>query len=198
MSFWKMSKKSKKENKSKGEAPQVDSVEEQTEVAEATENQEVTAEEATEVDEVSQLKADVEEQKDKYLRIYAEFENFKKRSRREKLDLLSTAARDTLSAMLPVMDDFDRAKNAAESDDNKEGFSEGVELVYNKFVGALSAKGLKAMESTGEVFDPELHEAIAEIPAPSEDMKGKIIDTTEKGYFLNEKIIRHAKVVVGK
>jgi len=111
---------------------------------------------------------------------------------------LSTAARDTLSAMLPVMDDFDRAKNAAESDDNKEGFSEGVELVYNKFVGALSAKGLKAMESTGEVFDPELHEAIAEIPAPSEDMKGKIIDTTEKGYFLNEKIIRHAKVVVGK
>ena len=198
MSFWKMSKKSKKENKSKGEAPQVDSVEEQTEVAEATENQEVTAEEATEVDEVSQLKADVEEQKDKYLRIYAEFENFKKRSRREKLDLLSTAARDTLSAMLPVMDDFDRAKNAAESDDSKEGFSEGVELVYNKFVGALSAKGLKAMESTGEVFDPELHEAIAEIPAPSEDMKGKIIDTTEKGYFLNEKIIRHAKVVVGK
>ena len=198
MSFWKMSKKSKKENKSKGEAPQVDSIEEQTEVAEATENQEVTEEEATEIDEVSQLKADVEEQKDKYLRIYAEFENFKKRSRREKLDLLSTAARDTLSAMLPVMDDFDRAKNAAESDDSKEGFSEGVELVYNKFVGALSAKGLKAMESTGEVFDPELHEAIAEIPAPSEDMKGKIIDTTEKGYFLNEKIIRHAKVVVGK
>jgi len=198
MSFWKMSKKSKKEKTSKGEKPQVEATEEQTEVAETTENQDVTAEEATEIDEVSQLKADVEEQKDKYLRIYAEFENFKKRSRREKLDLLSTAARDTLSAMLPVMDDFDRAKNAAESDDNKEGFSEGVELVYNKFVGALSAKGLKAMESTGEVFDPELHEAIAEIPAPSEDMKGKIIDTTEKGYFLNEKIIRHAKVVVGK
>jgi len=198
MSFWKMSKKSKKEKTSKGEKPQVEATEEQTEVAETAENQEITAEEATEIDEISQLKADVEEQKDKYLRIYAEFENFKKRSRREKLDLLSTAARDTLSAMLPVMDDFDRAKNAAESDDNKEGFSEGVELVYNKFVGALSTKGLKAMESTGEVFDPELHEAIAEIPAPSEDMKGKIIDTTEKGYFLNEKIIRHAKVVVGK
>ena len=198
MSFWKMSKKSKKENKSKGEEPQVGSVEEQVDVAETTENQEVTEEEATEIDEVSQLKADVEEQKDKYLRIYAEFENFKKRSRREKLDLLSTAARDTLSAMLPVMDDFDRAKNAAESIENSEGFSEGVQLVYNKFVGALAAKGLKAMESTGEVFDPELHEAIAEIPAPSEEMKGKIIDTTEKGYFLNEKIIRHAKVVVGK
>ncbi len=198
MSFWKMSKKSKKENKSKGEAPQVDSVEEQADVAENTENQEVTAEETVEIDEVSQLKADVEEQKDKYLRIYAEFENFKKRSRREKLDLLSTAARDTLSAMLPVMDDFDRAKNAAENSESSEGFSEGVQLVYNKFVGALAAKGLKAMESTGETFDPELHEAIAEIPAPSEEMKGKIIDTTEKGYFLNEKIIRHAKVVVGK
>ena len=198
MSFWKMSKKSKKEKTSKQEEPQTENTNEQVDVAEGSDNQEVTEDSAEELDEVSQLKAELDEQKDKYLRAYAEFENFKKRTRREKLDMLSTAARDTLSAMLPVMDDFDRARKAAESDETKEGFSEGVELVYNKFVGILSSKGLKAMESTGEAFDPELHEAIAEIPAPSEEMKGKIIDTTEKGYFLNDKIIRHAKVVVGK
>ena len=177
---------------------QVENSEEQINVTEEADNQEVSEESINELDEASQLQSELNEQKDKYLRIYAEFENFKKRTRREKLDMLSTAARDTLSAMLPVLDDFDRAKKAAESDDTKEGFSEGVELVYNKFVGILSSKGLKAMESTGETFDPELHEAIAEIPAPSDDMKGKIIDTTDKGYFLNDKIIRHAKVVVGK
>ena len=193
-----MGKKSKKEKTSKQQAPQVENSEEQINVTEEADNQEVSEESINELDEASQLQSELNEQKDKYLRIYAEFENFKKRTRREKLDMLSTAARDTLSAMLPVLDDFDRAKKAAESDDTKEGFSEGVELVYNKFVGILSSKGLKAMESTGETFDPELHEAIAEIPAPSDDMKGKIIDTTDKGYFLNDKIIRHAKVVVGK
>jgi len=138
------------------------------------------------------------ELKDKYMRLMAEFDNYKKRTVREKLDLMGTAASDTLSAILPVMDDFDRAKKTADDDASTEQFSEGVQLVYNKLKSVLVQKGLKEMESTGAVFDPELHEALTKIPAPSEDMKGKIIDTIEKGYFLNEKIIRHAKVVVGE
>jgi len=138
------------------------------------------------------------ELKDKYVRLLAEFENYKKRTIREKIDLMGTAAQDTMSAILPVLDDFDRAKKNAEDDSNVEPFSEGVMLVYNKLHSILEQKGLKSMESNGEDFDPELHEAITEIPAPSEEMKGKVIDTVEKGYFLKDKIIRHAKVVVGK
>ena len=111
---------------------------------------------------------------------------------------MSNAAKDTLMALLPILDDFDRAKKNAEDDDNIEPLSEGVMLVYNKLHTTLKQKGLLAMETNGEVFDPEFHEAITKIPAPSEDMKGKIIDTIEKGYLLNDKIIRHAKVVVGE
>ena len=109
-----------------------------------------------------------------------------------------TAGRDTISVLLPVLDDFDRAKKNAEDENSTEPFSEGVMLVYDKLYKNLEQKGLKAMESTGEEFDPELHEAITEIPAPNEEMKGKVMDTVEKGYFLKDKIIRHAKVVVGK
>lgn len=132
------------------------------------------------------------ELKDKYIRLVAEFENFKKRTFKEKLDMMRHAAQDTMAAVLPVLDDFDRAANAGE------GLSEGILLIHNKMKGILEQKGLKAMESTGETFDPELHEALTEIPAPSEDLKGKVVDTIEKGYTLNDKIIRHAKVVVGK
>jgi len=138
------------------------------------------------------------ELKDKYVRLLAEFENYKKRTIREKIDLMATAAQDTMSAILPVLDDFDRAKKNAEDDSNVEPFSEGVMLVYNKLYSILEQKGLQSMETNGEDFDPELHEAITEIPAPSEEMKGKVIDTVEKGYSLKDKIIRHAKVVVGK
>lgn len=140
----------------------------------------------------------IAELKDKYLRLMAEFENHRKRTVKEKLDMMKSAARDTMSALLPVLDDFDRAKKNAEDENNTEVFTEGVSLVYNKLYNTLQQKGLEAMDSTGEVFDPELHEAITEIPAPSEDMKGKVFDTVEKGYLLKEKIIRHAKVVVGK
>ena len=144
------------------------------------------------------LKAQVAELKDKYLRVYSDFENFRKRNMRERLELMNTAAQDTMAAILPVLDDFDRAKKSAEAEDSDEQFSEGVELVYQKLYTILGNKGLKAMESTGEPFDPELHSAVTEIPAPTEDMKGKVIDTIEKGYKLKDKIIRHAKVVVGK
>jgi len=147
---------------------------------------------------LKELQIQVDESKDKYLRLFAEFENYKKRTTREKLELMSTAAESTLKTILPVLDDFDRAKKSADDDSTVEQFSEGVQMVYDKLYSQLGNKGLVAMESTGEVFDPEMHEAITEIPAPSEDMKGKVIDTIEKGYYLNEKIIRHAKVVVGK
>ena len=146
--------------------------------------------------EIETLKAEIEEAKDKYLRLFAEFDNFKKRSVKERFELMKTAAQETITSLLPVLDDFDRAKKSAES--GAESFSEGVSLVYNKLFSTLEHKGLKAMESTGVDFDPEWHEAITDIPAPSEEMKGKIIDTIENGYTLNDKIIRYAKVVVAK
>lgn len=146
--------------------------------------------------ELETLKAELEESKDKYLRLFAEFDNFKKRSVKERFELLKTAAQETLTALLPILDDFDRAKKSSES--GGESFSDGVNLVYQKLSTTLEHKGLKAMESTGVDFDPEYHEAITDIPAPNDDMKGKVIDTIEKGYTLNDKIIRYAKVVVAK
>ena len=148
--------------------------------------------------EVDELNIQLAEQKDKFLRLYAEFDNFKKRTIKEKFEFMNTAAQDTLAALLPVLDDFDRAKKNAEDKNSTEPFSEGVMLVYNKLYNTLQQKGLKPMETNGEAFNPEFHEAITEIPASTEDMKGKIIDTIEKGYLLKEKIIRYAKVVVGK
>lgn len=149
-------------------------------------------------DPVKKSKAELVELKDKYLRLYADFENYRKRTAKESLELRKVAGQEILSSLLPVMDDFDRAKQIAEKPDSKETFSEGIQLLYHKLQSFLKQKGLQKMESNGEVFDPELHEAITEIPAPSEDMVGKVIDTVEPGYFLNEKIIRYAKVVVGK
>jgi len=149
--------------------------------------------------EIEELNNQVVELKDKYFRLYAEFDNYKKRTIKEKVDLMKTAAQDTMSALLPVLDDFDRAKQNAEDENADVHFdNEGVMLVYNKLYNSLNQRGLQPMESTGEDFDPELHEAITEIPAPNQKMVGKVIDTIEKGYFLKDKIIRHAKVVVGK
>lgn len=151
------------------------------------------------IDENVELRQQVGELKEKYIRLVAEFENYKKRTVREKLDWMKTAAQDTIVAMLPVLDDFDRAKKFADGEKGDgEGLGEGVELVYQKLYTTLKNRGLEPMESTGELFDPELHEAITEMPAPSEEMKGKVFDTIEKGYRLNDKIIRHAKVVVSK
>ncbi len=160
------------------------------------EEQEISEEQVEDTVEV--LKAELAEAKDKYLRLFAEFENFQKRNTRERLDLIKSAAQDTISNILPVLDGFDRAKKSAEDENTKEELSEGVLMVYNKLYKVLEAKGLKPMDSDGEVFDPEVHEAITEVPAPNDEMKGKVIDTVEKGYLLNDKIIRFAKVVVGK
>lgn len=168
-------------------------------------NEEATKEKKSKKPNVKDLQAEVEElqiqlaeSKDKHLRLFAEFDNFKKRNIRERMDLLKNASQDTLVSMLPIVDDFDRAKASAEDEGTEESLSEGVMLVYNKLYSVLEGKGLKKMESTGEEFDPELHEAITKIPAPSEEMKGKIIDTIESGFYLNDKIIRYAKVVVGQ
>jgi molecular chaperone GrpE len=146
---------------------------------------------------ISDLVATVKELKDKHLRLLAEFDNYKKRTLRERLELMSSASKDVIASLLPILDDFDRAKKSADDPNTAEGFSDGVTLVYNRLNAILQGMGLKVMESDGQAFDPEWHNAITEIPAPQEELKGKVIDTIEKGYMLNDKIIRHAKVVVG-
>ena len=146
---------------------------------------------------VTELQAAVNELRDKHLRLLAEFDNYKKRTMRERLELMNSASKEVMVSLLPVLDDFDRAKKSADDPSNAEVFSDGVALVYNRLNNVLQNMGLKAITSTGEPFDVELHEAITEIPVPDENMKGKVIDTLEKGYMLNDKIIRHAKVVVG-
>ena len=149
-------------------------------------------------EELEETRIELAELKDKYLRLFAEFDNYKKRTVKEKLDLMKTASQDLMEVLLPVLDDFDRAKKSADDENSSEVFSEGVSMVYTKLYNLLNSKGLKPMESNGEPFDPEFHDAITEIPAPTDEMKGKVVDTIEKGYLLQDKIIRHAKVVVGK
>lgn len=147
--------------------------------------------------EVESLKQQLEEAKDKYLRLFAEFDNYKKRVMRERLELIKSASQDAILALLPVLDDFERAKKASEIENSNEHFSEGVSLVYHKLNNILMGMGLKVIETDGQDFNPEIHEAISEI-AISEEMKGKIIETVERGYKLHDKIIRFPKVVVGK
>lgn len=147
---------------------------------------------------VQVLEAEVQELRDKYLRLFAEFDNFKKRSLKEKIELSKMAGQVVIQALLPVLDDFDRARKNAEDPDNEEYFSEGVDLVYQKLYNTLQQQGLREMDISSGEFDPELHDAIADIEVQNPAQKGKIIDIIEKGYFLNDKIIRHAKVIVGK
>lgn len=158
------------------------------------------AKEASKKEEVSpieKLEAELAESKDKYLRLYSEFDNFRRRTAREKLDLMQTAGERLVVALLPVIDDFNRAEDSLSSNDAK-AIAEGVKLISDKFAKTLEAEGLKLMETKeGTAFDPEIHEAITQIPAPSKKLKGKIVDTIERGYFLGEKVIRHAKVVIG-
>lgn len=173
--------------------------EETTKNTESTENQgETIIEEDSDAAKIIKLEQEIAEAKDKYLRLFAEFDNFRKRTNKEKLELRRTAAADTLSDLLPVLDDFDRAKKNHDDESSTEEFSEGVMFVYEKISSFMKKQGLEVMKSTGEVFNADLHEAITDIPAPTEDMKGKVIDTVENGYILKDKIIRYAKVVVGK
>jgi molecular chaperone GrpE len=166
-----------------------ENLEEQTDnVAEETE---------TPASELEKLQAELAEMKDKYLRLYSEFDNYKRRTSKEKTETMQTANRELMVALLPILDDVDRTNKSLESAQSIEALKEGVNLVFSKLTRTLEQKGLKALDSLGTEFDSELHEAVTQIPAPSEDQKGKIVDELEKGYYLNEKLIRYAKVVIG-
>ena len=148
--------------------------------------------------ELDAARAEIEKEKKEYLFLMAEFDNYRKRVTREKADLLKNAGERVLLGLLPILDDFERGLAAAASDTSAEAVRQGMELIYNKLVKYLESQGVKAMESTGVEFNADFHEAIATLPAPSEDLKGKVIDTTQKGYMLNDKVLRHAKVAVGE
>jgi molecular chaperone GrpE len=137
------------------------------------------------------------EMNDRYLRLYSEFDNYRKRSARERVEFAKTAASDTFTAILPVLDDFDRAAKAMENAEDVVVVKEGMQLIYHKFRNILISKGLEEMNAQGETFDADFHEAITSIPSPDDSMKGKVVDELEKGYSLNGKVIRFAKVVVG-
>jgi molecular chaperone GrpE len=149
-------------------------------------------------EEHEKLTAEVAEHKDKYLRLFAEFDNYKRRNAKERIELIQTAGKEVITSLLDVLDDCDRAEKQLQSTEDINQVKEGVQLVFNKLRSTLQAKGLKAMESVKTEFDVEKHEAITEIPAPTKDLQGKVIDEVTKGYYLNDKIIRFAKVVVGK
>jgi molecular chaperone GrpE len=148
-------------------------------------------------DAMEKIRAELDEQKDKYLRLFAEFDNFKRRNAKERIELIQTAGRDVISSLLEVVDDCDRAEKQMEESDDAAANKDGVLLVFNKLRNTLRSKGLKAMESINTDFDVEKHEAITEVEA-DEKMKGKVVAEIEKGYYLNNKLIRFAKVVVGK
>lgn len=196
---------SRKEDKIKDENKEIkDQVEEAIDSAiDEVEDNGDNAEEQIEPDqeeltEEERLKEDVQKEKDKFLRLFAEFENYKRRTSKERLELFKTANQEVMTAMLPVMDDFDRALNEMKKSGD-ENLIKGIELIHNKLKETLKAKGLERMEvEQGSDFDSEIHEAITQVPAPSDKLKGKIVDVVEPGYKLGERIIRYPKVVTGK
>lgn len=182
-----MSKKDKKDKEQEAvENSQTETVDVEEQVVE-----EQTVEE--------RLQAEVQQEKDKFLRLFAEFENYKKRTSRERIELFSTASEDVMKTLLPILDDFERALNHIDEGKEAEALRKGVLLIYNKLVSTLEQKGLKVIAvEKGEAFNADDHEAITQIPAPTDDMKGKIIDVVEKGYKLGDKVIRFPKVVIGQ
>lgn len=147
---------------------------------------------------VVNLKLELEAQRDKYLRLFADFDNAKKRAAKERIELIQTAGKEIVQSLLEVLDDCDRAEKQLQQSDDIKIIKEGVQLIFNKLRNTLQARGLQSMESIDKPFDVEKHEAITEIEAPDEALKGKVLDEIQKGYLLNDKIIRFAKVVVGK
>lgn len=164
---------------------------------ENTENEATVNEAAEELSAEDKLKQEVAELNDKYLRLFAEFDNFKRRTQKERVELLQTAGKDVVVSLLPVLDDFERAIKATENTTEVAPVREGIVLVQTKLKSILNHKGLKEIESINTEFNTDLHEAITQIPSPTEEQKGKVIDELEKGYTLNDKVVRFAKVVVG-
>ena len=189
-----------KEPKKTTEQPQEENVE--NELGENNENEAEEGEELkkqkTMVDESEKLASELSEMKDKYLRLYAEFDNYRKRTMREREELIKTASESAIKSMLSTLDDLERAIKAAKSSNEESTILEGILLIYEKMFKTLEQQGLKAMDSDGHDFNPDLHEALTKIPVPNDDLKGKVIETIEKGYYLRDKIIHYAKVVVGQ
>lgn len=180
----------------------VNEVEETVETAEneATNeaNEQEQPAEVTPEERIALLEAQLEKEKKEYVFLMAEFDNFRKRTLKDKAEIIKNGAESAMRNILPIIDDFDRALQATATSEDVAAVREGVELIYNKFIKYLESNGVKEMTTTGETFDADIHEAVTTFPAPSEEMKGKIIDTVQKGYSINDKVLRHAKVVVGQ
>nr|WP_325288007.1 nucleotide exchange factor GrpE [uncultured Bacteroides sp.] len=159
---------------------------------------EQAAEETNEPNELEKLQTEMDEMKDKYLRLSAEFDNYRKRTMKEKAELILNGGEKSISSILPIVDDFERALKNMETAEDVAAVREGVELIYNKFMTILGQNGVKVIETKEQPLNTDFHEAIAVIPAPAEELKGKILDCVQTGYTLNDKVIRHAKVVVGE
>ena len=197
-----------KRNKSKKEQEQVKEEElQQEETQTEAQNAEVEsqnaeeeqpAKEETPEDKIAALQAELEKSQKEYLFLMAEFDNYRKRTVKEKAELIKKGGEKAMLGLLPVIDDFERAIDAIDKSSDVEGLKEGVDLIYNKFMKYLESQQVKPMESTGTDFDADIYEAVTTFPAPDESMKGKVIDTVQKGYTINEKVLRHAKVVVGQ
>ena len=174
-------------------------LQEQEEEQSISQNEQVTEEnvDAAQPPLEDDLQVKLAELNDKYLRLYSDFDNFRKRTAKEKIELIQSGGEDVFKSLLPIIDDFDRAVKSNADAEDIAAVKEGISLIYNKLQNTLFQKGLKEQESLGEVFDTDLHEAITNIPAPDEASKGKILDVLEKGYTLNGKVIRYAKVVIG-
>lgn len=197
-----------KRNMSKNEQEQVKEEElQQEETQTEAQNAEVEsqnaeeeqpAKEETPEDKIAALQAELEKSQKEYLFLMAEFDNYRKRTVKEKAELIKNGGEKAMLGLLPVIDDFERAIDAIDKSSDVEGLKEGVDLIYNKFMKYLESQQVKPMESTGTDFDADIYEAVTTFPAPDESMKGKVIDTVQKGYTINEKVLRHAKVVVGQ
>ena len=160
--------------------------------------EEQPAKEETPEDKIAALQAELEKSQKEYLFLMAEFDNYRKRTVKEKAELIKNGGEKAMLGLLPVIDDFERAIDAIDKSSDVEGLKEGVDLIYNKFMKYLESQQVKPMESTGTDFDADIYEAVTTFPAPDESMKGKVIDTVQNGYTINEKVLRHAKVVVGQ
>ncbi|MBD5182471.1 MAG: nucleotide exchange factor GrpE [Bacteroidales bacterium] len=180
------------------DAPEIldDTIEAQQDDSDETATEEMVGE-VNLAEQLTAAREEIEKEKKEYLFLMADFDNYRKRVTREKADLIKNAGEKVLKGILPIVDDFERGL-AASADATADSIRQGMELIYNKLVKYLADNGVKPMESTGEDFNADLHEAIATIPAPSEDLKGKVLDTTQKGYMINDKVLRHAKVAVGE
>ncbi|HOI27813.1 MAG TPA: nucleotide exchange factor GrpE [Paludibacteraceae bacterium] len=195
-----MENKDKEQKAQSAEEKDIIGKDEFQEQAEDTQSQvdDAKTEEKSDADKLAELEAKCQTMHEDYLRLFAEFDNYRKRTLKEKSELIKSAGENILVDILPLVDDFERANKSMENSDSVEGIREGVNLIYNKLMNFLSSKGVKAIETEGMDFDTEYHEAITTIPAPTSELKGKIVDCTQKGYMLNDKVIRYSKVVIGE